>query len=527
MQTEIAKHQSIIARCDNPEIKSSWEIDLQEQETDLQNFKVFNAMGESAPQFILALSILMKKGALHSWMYQLNPLENPLAFLQTSTSLLSTVLSVTGIFTDMPVSGVTPTRTFSYKFLVILPLMFLVATPRLLNLAAIYSLASIETPANCIFYSLLTLVLSLLYALSYFGICQYLKRQDKTLELSFLDCFTSIIAPCIMGSFYSEFYILTSLLSTGFHMSLQLIVFHISIVKPHWVMTSVTLQNIDTLHLYCGILSPLLLCSLAISFILNKLYLKHNQWTQKKASFSIGDEEAIRTMMSDSDINLNVLIPNDIYTPVTYAAKQSGLTNDQPSKGLKLFVAKHQEWNIDFNAKGKNEWNALMIAAYYGNNGSNVRLLLSKAEELRLNLNAIDEWGFTAFMSACIAKNPQVMVPFLEYMTNNPGTIDVNAINIWNQSAFHLACDKSEDEDVKMERLKLLLDYQSSNANMDLKSGLDLLTSTVRSKLHERYPLLVPFCPQANKEPEKSQVQSTSCFRKIFSGSQPYHGKNT
>ena len=71
MQTEIAKHQSIIARCDNPEIKSSWEIDLQEQETDLQNFKVFNAMGESAPQFILALSILMKKGALHSWMYQL------------------------------------------------------------------------------------------------------------------------------------------------------------------------------------------------------------------------------------------------------------------------------------------------------------------------------------------------------------------------------------------------------------------------------------------------------------------------
>lgn len=129
MQTEIAKHQSIIAGCDNPEIKSSWEIDLQEQETDLQNFKVFNAMGESAPQFILALSILMKKGALHSWMYQLNPLENPLAFLQTSTSLLSTVLSVTGIFTDMPVSGVTPTRTFNYKFLVILPLMFLVATP--------------------------------------------------------------------------------------------------------------------------------------------------------------------------------------------------------------------------------------------------------------------------------------------------------------------------------------------------------------------------------------------------------------
>lgn len=88
---------------------------LQEEETKLQAVKIFTAMGESAPQVILALLIVIKQGSLENWIVKLNPVQNPSGFLQMSTSLVSTALAVTSLFTDLEVNGQTPIRSLTYK----------------------------------------------------------------------------------------------------------------------------------------------------------------------------------------------------------------------------------------------------------------------------------------------------------------------------------------------------------------------------------------------------------------------------
>ena len=197
---------------------SYWALWLQEKETELQGVKIFTAMGESAPQVILALLIVIKQGSLDNWILKLNPFDNLIGFLQMSTSLASTALAVTGLFTDLKVNGQTPVRSMTYKFGKILPLMSLKSIPRLFSVSLSFSFASIYNWKNVLFHIVYTLLILFLYGLSYFGLCSYLKRGDKSLEdLAFKGFFTSIIAPCIIGSFYSPYFMLTSLLSDVFH----------------------------------------------------------------------------------------------------------------------------------------------------------------------------------------------------------------------------------------------------------------------------------------------------------------------
>lgn len=78
MHKEIAALQEEVSnRADYPNTKSFYKKLLQAKETELQDFKVFICMGESAPQFILALTILLKKGSLEEWIFELkDPIGN-------------------------------------------------------------------------------------------------------------------------------------------------------------------------------------------------------------------------------------------------------------------------------------------------------------------------------------------------------------------------------------------------------------------------------------------------------------------
>ena len=149
LQKEIQEYQNIVSK--NPD-DPYWATRLQRKETELQNLKIFTAMGESAPQVILALLIVIKQGSLENWILNLNPMVNPLRFLQMSTSLASTALAVTGLFTDLEVNGRTPVRSFTYKFCKILPLMFLKSIPRLFSISLLFSFASIYNRKNLLFY---------------------------------------------------------------------------------------------------------------------------------------------------------------------------------------------------------------------------------------------------------------------------------------------------------------------------------------------------------------------------------------
>ena len=144
------KLQKEIARAQENEDEGG----VEDKETELQNVKIFTSMGESAPQFILALLIAIRQGSLDTWILNLNPFDNPIAFAQMSTSLASTVLAVTGLFTDLKVDGDAPSRSSTYKFGMILPLMSLKCIPRLFSISLSFYFASIYNWKNLIFYVL-------------------------------------------------------------------------------------------------------------------------------------------------------------------------------------------------------------------------------------------------------------------------------------------------------------------------------------------------------------------------------------
>ena len=208
-----------------------------------------------------------------------------------------------------------------------------------------------------------------------------------------------------------------------------------------------------------------------------------------------GKEKAIEKMVKKSEIDLNAVMPDDLYTPVTYAARRSGSTEDEPGVALQLFVNNHSQWSINFTVQdtgGKR--NALMTSALCGVI-ANAKLLLDKSEELKLDLNAVDEVDETALMKACQSDNPQVIPPFLECAKAKG--VNVNAKNKWDESAFFLACKQTSKDD-KIERLEILM-KSAKDLDMDLmarddedQAGFDLLSLETRQELREKFPDLVP-----------------------------------
>ena len=209
-----------------------------------------------------------------------------------------------------------------------------------------------------------------------------------------------------------------------------------------------------------------------------------------KVHIKAGDKKAIEKMVKKSKVDLNATMPNEDFTPVTYAARFSGSTEDEPGVALKIFVNNHSQWSIDFNAQDKYKKNALMISAISGKVG-NVKLLLDKSEELHLDLNAVDQYDRTALMYACLSSNPQVIPPFLECAKGRD--IKVNAKNEFDESAFFLACEQTADDN-KIERLEILMKF-AKDLDMDLmarnrrdKTGFHELSQETRQKLREKFP---------------------------------------
>ena len=91
--------------------------------TDLQRFKILTAVLESAPQFILQCSILVKR------IYANQDLEwnDPIFWLQTSSSIASVFLTFTGLTCEMPIvvyeTERPPFRDLSYNYTKVLPLV--------------------------------------------------------------------------------------------------------------------------------------------------------------------------------------------------------------------------------------------------------------------------------------------------------------------------------------------------------------------------------------------------------------------
>ena len=106
----------------------------------------------------------------------------------------------------------------------------------------------------------------------------------------------------------------------------------------------------------------------------------------------------------------------------------------------------------------------------------------------------MNRYDNTALMCACESDNPQVIPPFLKCAKAKD--IDVNARDMWDKSAFFLACEQTA-EDNKIERLEILMKF-AKDLDIDLmanqfgETGFDCLSEGTREKLKEKFPELVP-----------------------------------
>ena len=345
---------------------------------NFRNSRCLQPWANLPPQFILALTILFRKGSLEGWIFQLA--KDPIALLQVVTSIGSTVIALTGLVTDLPVNGETPVRDFAYKFLKILPLMSLVALPRLFSLCSAFSLASIYNWQNLTFFTVLTLLILLTYGLSYFALYSCLKKKDKSLKsVGIKGFFTSIIAPCMIGSFYSPYFMSTSVLSALFHSIFAGVTWITSMHFPQIFLTTIPdgqnelpeslRDKLSVFHQYCLVLIPFLIGSIFFSYLIYLLYKNKNKTAKLKAHISNGNVEAITRSITKlkarwSQDQLSKVMKNDMFTPLAYAAEFSGPSGgEEPGVALKLFIGNHEEWKVDFNARNRDGQTPLMRTA--------------------------------------------------------------------------------------------------------------------------------------------------------------------
>ena len=275
-------------------LKPSKEKDAKIQELDklkseFQFQKVFPAMLESAPQFILQLSILVKKYYSDGDLVVLDPL----TILQIATSMTSVLMTTSGLITEMtiikvgrlnsisnlnPITRIIPRRTLCFTYGQIFPLVTLAVTPRLCAMAAISSFATLE---NWKFYLGLVLSYMIFHGICCFGFAQRMKKQRKIVSrfAVFVGYFTSLIAPCRILSLKSNFIVWSSL-SSSILLSIGLgSMLTIGCYQPEMIFDDSKTHEEKTkaLQYYCIVLIPLLLLSNLIYYLIRKLVAKMNR----------------------------------------------------------------------------------------------------------------------------------------------------------------------------------------------------------------------------------------------------------
>ena len=182
LQNEISERQEEINELKNEdetevtkeriELREKWILESQNEvnriKTDLQKFKIFAAIFESLPQFILQCSILVKR------IYANDDIDmtDPIFWLQTSSSVASVFLTFTGLISEMPIlvyeTERPPIRSLSYAYTKVLPLVVLGATPQLLTLVGLLTFVSVD---DCRFY--------IPYGIAYIGLLSGASKAIK------------------------------------------------------------------------------------------------------------------------------------------------------------------------------------------------------------------------------------------------------------------------------------------------------------------------------------------------------------
>ena len=399
--------------------------------SQLQRFKIFAAVFESAPQFILQWSIFLHKvhaGAILDW-------TDPIFWLQTISSIGSVMVSFAGMTCELPMlvyeTQRSPIRSFSFQYFKVLPLVALNVTPRLLVMVSIGSFVSLE---DWPFYLPFTAI--------YLGFCManhittknWMMKQHPILRNSHrlidLGLFTSIICPSVIGVFNSGFFLATSLSTTLIHSIALGSLYTIGFYHPSMIFESlnhhqdhhqdhhhnhhhdhlmlsqkqVEERDFNFLQWYAWILIPTLLifCNF-ITFCTSKIVKWTNDLHMAVWAIDANKPEAIKASILPK---LNELVPSDQdnNSLLQYYIKK----NDDISARL---IEKSIEKDLDLCQTNKQDKTALMLGCDLALPGTVEALLkiVKVGQNVKIGVNQISYFNHSnsALHFAALSEGPQ------------------------------------------------------------------------------------------------------------------------
>ena len=396
--------------------------------TELQRFKIFAAVFESLPQFILQCSILVKR----IYADEVIELNDPIFWMQTSSSIVSVFLTFTGLVCEMPVlvykTERPPIRNLAFTYTKVLPLVVVGAAPQLFTLIG---LGSFLTFQDMLFYIPYGLVYLGLLGTGSIAIKCWMKKNypviaEKSSVSTLIDLglIIAVICPSIIGVFGSEFLLMTSLSTTTIHSVAIGALCLFGKFQPNWVFHSnltnnqtqnanlniteshVEEEQYDTifgyLQWYTLILIPMLL--LFANFIA--------AWGKQKVFMAMNDLYRTVIAIDESNIqffqdeptmkkNLKELLPGDEgnNTLFHYCTQR----NDEFSAQL-IDICDDQE--LDLIKENNKNKTALMIACDKAH-PKTVQSIFNKASEgMNIGVNKTERYGDSALHFAVLSNGP-------------------------------------------------------------------------------------------------------------------------
>ena len=306
-----------------------------ELKTELQRFKIYAGMLESAPQVVLQLSICMKK--IYNGEGYI--LYGPLTLLQIISSSISVFFTITGLITDMPFyvwkTERPPIRNLKFCYMKVLPLVILYVTPRFMAMVAISSFVTLE---DWVFYLCFGGVYTGLFTLLCGSIERWVKKKEiptTRTGLIKLGLFTALISPSVIGIFNSWFLLITSV-STSILQSLALSsLCAIGIINPSIVFNSTHVEMIDEPfnttkegsdmdlevsyaypeQVYLGwftlILVPLLFLSNLVYYFISYLVRNENKFYIPILAIDKNDQKLFKKGAMHDKFDPNAVVPSD------------------------------------------------------------------------------------------------------------------------------------------------------------------------------------------------------------------------
>ena len=346
MLVDITKHHIRIQTVDDQTAETQNKISLYEKsineiKTKLQSFKIFTGMLESAPQFILQISILFKRhyiGEDPDW-------TDTIFLLQTTSSIGSVYMTVTGLLCEMAVivhaTERPPERSFSFTYGKILPLIIFVVTPRLMTMVAIGSFATLQ---DSTFYFTFGLAYICIFALSCYSIKLWIKRKYCFSNTCLINngLLASFVAPCVLGIYDSNFLLITSVTTSVIHSLALGSICAVANHQPDLVFNSTKTDVEDNLYWFTFALLPLMYFTNLFVFWIQSLMKRNNSGFRPILAVDTGDTSYFDALTDEeTDKCLSMVVPGDEENNslLMYACQ----TNDQMASFLIGRSSKEQD----------------------------------------------------------------------------------------------------------------------------------------------------------------------------------------